>query len=197
MANVNRRILASVVLACMFTFASPAITLGEEPTKVAGDAVDKIPEVIDPYGRPKRFIQGKHRMYGIWYEDGAWRLRTTSGRRVKVGFHGTVQIDKDKIIPDYTALDRVKKRKDSDLVILSKNRQQMKFRFVTVGWTDGIDFKVGKKAKTVTFDLRTAGDDDPRFILIGGKGVNPAKGKFTFPAHPPKPPITSKEPPFK
>lgn len=104
-------------------------------------------KTIDPYGRPKGFVQGKQRMYGIWYEDGAWRLRTTSGRRVKIGFHGIVEIDKDKIVPDYTALDRTKKRSDSDLVILSKNRQQMKFRFVTIGWTDGIDFKVGKRLK--------------------------------------------------
>lgn len=140
---------------------------------------------IAPVGRPKYFSQGKHRMYGVWFEDGVWKLRTTSGKGVKVDFTGSVEIDTDKITPDYSQLEGSKKKlADSDLVRLNKSKNKMDFRFVTFGATDGIDFKVGPKAKSITFKLRTADDDDPKFIVIGGKGVHPDKGTFTLPANP-------------
>lgn len=185
-----------VVVGLMLVLAQTEVMLADKAGKNS-DPPAKAPKVIDPYGRPKDFIQGKHRMYGIWYEDGVWKLRTTSGRGVRIEYLGIVDIDKDKIAPDYTALDKTKRRRDTDLVYLSKTRRQMKFKFVTIGWTDGIDFKVGPKAKTVTFNLRVAGDDDPKFILIGAKGVNPAKAKFTLPAHPPKVEPGEKEVPLK
>ena len=143
-------------------------------------------EEVDPFGRPKLFIQGKRKMYGIWYEDGIWRLRTTSGRGVRVEFLGTVEVDSGRVTPDFTALDRSKKRRDADLVRVSKNRRKMDFRFITVGLTDGIDFKVDKRTKMVGFKLRTDDDDDPKFILIGAKGEHPAKNVFYLPAHPKK-----------
>lgn len=179
--------VAAATLVLMLSLVSAAEA--KEPVEKAKSTT----KAINPYGRPKDFIQRKGRMYGIWYEDGVWKLQTTSGRRVKIEFLGIVKIDKDKIVPDYAALDKGTRPRNRDLVLLSKDRREMKFKFITVGWTDGIDFKVGKKAKTVTFDLRTAGSDDPRYILIGAKGVHPAKGKFTLPAHPPKPPADSKE----
>jgi hypothetical protein len=190
---MNSSAFRCVVVALTLVLAQAEVM----PADKNPDPVVKAPKVIDPHGRPKDFVQGKHRMYGIWYEDGVWKLRTTSGRGVKIDYLGIVDIDKDKIIPDYTALEDTKRRRDTDLVYLSKNRRQMKFKFVTIGWTDGIDFKVGPKTKTVTFNLRVAGDDDPKFILIGAKGVNPAKAKFTLPAHPPKVEPTEKEVPLK
>ena len=142
------------------------------------------PSDIDPHGRPKRFVPGKHRMYGIWYEDGIWKLRTTSAKDVRIEFLGSVELDSDKITADYTALDRARKPKDSDFVRMKKSRRRMEFRFVTIGKVDGIDFKVGKRAKTITFNLRAADDDDPRIFFIGEKSVNPEKGIFVLPAHP-------------
>ena len=163
----------------------------------ADDDIQNKEKSIDPYGRPLEFIQGKKRMYGLWYEDGVWKLRTTSGKGVRVGFHGTVEVDGDKVTPDYTALEGVRRSKDSDRVVLSRNQRQMKFRFITIGWTDGIDFKVGPKAKTVKFDFRIAGDDDPRGILIGAKGVHPEKSIFTLPAHPVSASVPKSETPAK
>ena len=139
---------------------------------------------IDPTGRPEKFISGKHRMYGVWYEDGIWCIRSTSGRRVKIEFIGLVEVDGDKITPDYSALEADGPKKDRDLVQMARNRKSMGFRFITIGAVDGIDFKVGPKAKTVTFSLKIADDDDPKFIYIGAKGVNPTKAKFALPAHP-------------
>ncbi len=141
-------------------------------------------EGLDPLGRPKEFVQGKHRMYGVWYEEGLWRLRTTSGKGVKIEFTGTVEIDAGSITPDYSALEKTGNRVDDDAVRLSKGGKKLDFRFITLGATDGVDFKVGKNAKSVKFTLRTAGDDDPRFIFIGGKSAHPTGGTFTIPAHP-------------
>jgi len=167
MASMNSTFVSHMVatLALMLSFVGT--TQAKEPVEEA-----KSPsKAIDPYGRPKDFIQGKSRMFGIWYEDGVWKLQTTSGRGVKIEYRGIVKIDKDKIVPDYAALDKGVRPRDRDLVLLSKDRREMKFKFITVGWTDGIDFKVGKKTKTVTFDLRTAGSDDPRYILIGANSL--------------------------
>lgn len=158
---------------------------------------DDVPKDADLFGRPKQFISGKHRMFGIWYEEGIWKLRTTSGRGRRIEFLGVVEIDKDRITPDYTALDVEKRRADQDRVVMAKNRRKMGFKFVTIGFVDGIDFKVGKRAKTVSFQLRIADDDDPQFILIGAKGAHPKTAKFTLPAHPIKPKEPEKKPAAK
>ncbi len=141
-------------------------------------------EEINPIGRPKEFLQAKSRMFGVWYEDEMWHLRATSGKGVKLEFTGTVEVDGGSITPNYSALEKARKKANSDAVQLSKGGRVMEFRFVTSGTADGIDFKVGKNAKTVKFTLRTADDDDPRFIFIGGKSAHPQGGTFSFPAHP-------------
>lgn len=170
----------------MTTHPTPrfVITLLVLVANVGLTASAQAPEKIDPRGRPARFKVGSHRMYGIWYENGTWKLRTTSARGVRIEYLGTVEIDKDKITSDYTALDREKNRRDSDLVKMERNRRKMSFRFVTIGAVDGIDFKVGEKAQTVTFHLRIADDDNPELIFIGEKSAHPKSAKFILPAHP-------------
>lgn len=144
-------------------------------------------EEINPIGRPKEFLQAKSRMFGVWYDDQLWHLRATSGKGVKLEFTGTVEVDAGSITPNFSALEKAKKKANSDAVQLSRGGRVMEFRFVTAGTADGIDFKVGKNAKTVKFTLRTADDDDPRFIFIGGKSAHPTSGSFSFPAHPEPP----------
>lgn len=176
------------IVGALALVVSQAGTLFAEDKSETPDVREGVSKDVDPFGRPKQFIQGKRKMYGIWYEDGIWKLRTTSGRGVKIEFVGSVEVDRDRIYADYSALDlgKGKRRKDGDVVRIANRYRKMTYRFITIGLTDGIDFKIGPRAKKVTFNLRVAGDDDPRFILIGAKGAHPEKGVFTLPANPTK-----------
>jgi hypothetical protein len=139
----------------------------------------------NPIGRPPAFIQGKYDVYVIWYEDGQWNLRMTSkAGKGRVGFAGKVVVDGDQLKGDFTSLEKARKVKDADWIVLHKDRKGFDFRFATFGGTDGVAFKVGPKARSITFKLSVGGDDDPRRILIGGNNARPDKNEFTLPAHP-------------
>jgi hypothetical protein len=141
----------------------------------------------NPIGRPPGFKQGKKDIYGVWYEDGQWHLRMTSrdgkGRTV---FTGMVKVDGDRMMGDFSALEKAKKAKNADWVVFHPDRRGFDFRFANRGATDGVAFKVGPKARTVTFKLELGDDDDPRRILIGGNNAHPDRAEFTLPAHPGK-----------
>lgn len=151
---------------------------------VGRSAEEEIPQK-KLFGRPEDFKQGKHPMCAVWYEEGEWFLRVTSSG--KQDFVGEVNVVGDKILGEFEGLEEKKKeKKRSDALVPHKNRKGFKFRFATNGHTDGVRFKVGKKAKTITFKLLIGGDDDPKKILIGATGAHPPKATFTLPAHPEK-----------
>lgn len=152
-----------------------------------GSAAD---DAINPIGRPEQFKQGRRTVYAIWFDDGVWNLQVTSpdsgkkaGRKI---FSGRVEVDGDFLIGEFQGLDKAKKAKDTDWIVPHPDRKGFDFQFATFGKTDGVNFKVGPKSRTITFNLLVGGDDDPDKILIGAKGARPDKAKFTLPANPAK-----------
>jgi hypothetical protein len=142
----------------------------------------------NPIGRPPAFKQGKKDYYGVWYEDGQWNLRMTSNKdgKGRVVFTGMVKVDGDRLMGDFSALEKAKKAKDADWVVFHRDRRGFDFRFANRGAVDGVAFKAGPNAKSVTFKLQVSDDDDPRRILIGGNNAHPDKAEFTLRAHPDK-----------
>jgi len=152
-----------------------------------GSAADDVP---DPFGRPEGFKEGKQAMYALWYEKGEWQLRTTSKDKgkdsEKVTFSGRVSIEGDKVVGDFKKLEKAKKGKDADYILVFRDYKGFDFQFATYGKTDDVHFKAGEKAKSITFKLLIDGKEDPKSILIGKKGLHPDKAEFTMPAHPVK-----------
>ena len=146
-------------------------------------AADK---AIDPHGRPEGFDQGKRRMYGVWLEEDVWHLRVTSKNAAKGAkrriFNGKVEVTGDRLTGEFQGLEKAEKAKNADYIQVDRDGMGFEFQFTTFGKSDGVTFKVGKKAETITFHLLSDGDDEPDIILIGAKGAHPASAKFTLPA---------------
>jgi hypothetical protein len=147
----------------------------------------------NPTGRPKQFEKGKHTTFAVWESDGVWHLRTSTktpakGKAQRVRFSGTVTVNGDKILNgEFQGLEKKPKAKEADFVYVYPNARSFDFQFSTESTNvDGLTFKVGPKAESVTFKLLTAGDDDPKRVMVGAKGVHPAKAEFTIPVPQPK-----------
>jgi hypothetical protein len=165
---------------------SVLVCIGSVESNLSFVAADESP---DPIGRPDGFKDGKRKMAAIWFEDGKWNLRMTSrdnpGKKdERVIFKGSVRVEGDRLIREFQALDTAKKAKDADWYLPHKDGKGFDFQFATFGKTDGVNFKVGKEATSITFRLRIDGNDDPKQILIGKKNQNPEKADFTLPAQP-------------
>lgn len=172
---INRKL--AVWMGCLAMVAAPASF---------GLSADDVPsqKII---GRPEAFQQGKRAVFGLWYEDGEWFLRVTSKKdNDRMDFTGVVLVEGDRIIGEFTGLEKAKKKKDEDRLVPHKSGKGFDFKFSAHGKTDGVSFKVGKKATAIKFKLFVGGDDDPKKILIGAMGVHPPKSEFTLPAHPEK-----------
>jgi hypothetical protein len=143
---------------------------------------------LDPVGRPKQFEKGKQNAFAVWEEDGTWNLRTSAkagekGKMKRMEYTGRVKVNGDKLIAgDLQGLEKKAKAKDADWIEMHADGKGFDFQFATFSSnTDGVTFKVGPKAESVTFKLLTAGDNDPKRILIGKNGVHPEKAEFTIP----------------
>lgn len=150
-------------------------------------------DAIDPIGRPKQFEKAKHTTFAVWEDEGTWHLRTSvkapeKGKMQKVVFTGRVKVNGDKLTAgDLQGLEKKAKGKDADWIESHADGKGFDFQFTTFSTnTDGVTFKVGSKAESVSFKLLTASDDDPKRILIGKKGVHPEKAEFTLPVMPAK-----------
>ncbi|MCA9241354.1 MAG: hypothetical protein KDA37_14185 [Planctomycetales bacterium] len=160
-------------------------------------------EEVDPHGRPKQFHTGGGLGFAVYFEDGYWNIRTsTRGHsRATAGSHftGTVTVVGDDIKGEFDSFEVMPRRerrrrakrtqgganlRRSDLILLHPKQRGFDFHMYNKGQIDTIRFKTGVKAKTVTFDLRVDGDDDPMRVLIGANGTHPKKTVFTLPAHP-------------
>ena len=100
---------------------------------------------INPVGQPKKFDAGKDHLYAIFYQDGAWHLRTTCKKGEKTVFTGRVRVEGGKITGgDYQGLDRARKGKDADWVFHHADGKGFDFRVATFGKVDGINIKLAK-----------------------------------------------------
>lgn len=145
-------------------------------------------DALNPVGRPKQFEKGKHTTFAVWEDGGTWHVRSSvktpaKGKMQRIQFSGTVKVKGDKITSgDYQGLEKKPKAKDADWVFMHADGKGFDFQFSTTNTNvDGLSFKVGAKAESVTFKLLTAGDDDPKRVLVGAKGVHPERAGFTLP----------------
>lgn len=162
------------------------------PTAIATAQEGRSLSGSDAIGRPKAFVQGMKPVIAVWYEDGVWNIRATSKqgpngtRGPRVLFTGLVRVEGDGFAGALQGLDQGPKSKKLavDWVTPDADRRGFQFKFLTVGFTDGVNFKPGPKATSIRFRLLVNGDDDPRRIIVGTKGVHPASADFTLPAKP-------------
>lgn len=153
-------------------------------------------ERINSVGRPDRLKQGGGTGYAVYFQDGQWHInvttRATPGKKkaVRMKFTGTVTFDKGKIKDgQFQGFEVPRKPKElgtSDWLVLHKDKSGFDFHLATAGRTDQLKFTPPPEATTVTFNLVSSGDDDPRRIIVGTKSQHPAKVPFSLPAHPPE-----------
>jgi hypothetical protein len=165
-----------------FALASAFFALGLGPVLFAADPPN-------PVGFPKKGDGGGDGVFRVWFADGAWHLRTstenTAGKKDKLlVFGGTVRCN-DKMTIEAKFLE--KKGKLGDAVVPHADGKGFDFQFKTYNAIDQVDFKVGDKAKSVTFKLVYNGEKAPtQRIAIGEKAEHPDKHEFTLPANPTK-----------
>jgi hypothetical protein len=146
-------------------------------------------EDVSPVGKPEGFKKGLSSRYAIWWDEGGWHVRTTSGDKGPHAFAGTVEIIGGRM----TGLTMVgiegkgAKKKEAD--VGTWNPQKTVFRFTLKtgpGHTDGFDFTVSEKAQALKFTLTVGGDEAPAKVFVGAKGEHPKAATFYLPARPGK-----------
>lgn len=172
-----RKVLGGPVLglACIAFAAAP------------GAKADDLPH---PFGKPEGFKPGAKTMYAVWYEKDEWHIVTTSKDKGKdsgkVSFTGRISIEGDRVLGEFKKLEKSKKGKDADYILLFRDYKGFDFLFSTYGKSDDVQFKGGEKAVSIKFKLLIDGKEDPKSIFIGKKGLHPEKAEFTYPARPVK-----------
>ena len=171
----------------MLALVSAAVTAGAQPKKKIVPPSGH----IDPIGMPVVFEKaiGKAAVYGVWYNDGFWHVRATSknmptGKQERKTMSGRIRIDGDSIKVEAQGLEKAKKARNADLVILHSYRRGFDFHLATFGRAEGINFLPEKKSQEITFSLLVDGTEMPSRVLIGKRGFQPEKIPFRLPAHP-------------
>jgi hypothetical protein len=164
-------------------FGTAFFALGLVPILLAADP-------INPVGFPKKGDPGGGvGAYRIWFEGGAWHLRTSTensiGKKDKLlVFTGSVKCE-SKLTVEGKRLE--KKGKTGDTITPHADGRGFDFQFKTYGATDEAVFKPAEGAKTLTFKLQIDGEKAATIrIIIGENGEHPDKNEFKLPAHPKK-----------
>jgi hypothetical protein len=158
-------------------------------TAAAGEQPKYKLEDMSPVGKPEGFKPGLSTRYAVWYEDGVWHVRSTSGTKGPHSFQGSLEIIGGKM----TSLQPVgiegKEAKKKEADTGTWNPQGTVFRFTLhtgKKHTDGFDLKVSDKATAIKFTLTAGGDEHAGKVFIGAKGEHPKEAVFYLPAHPEK-----------
>jgi hypothetical protein len=175
MSSPTRLGLAGLVAAVLATTAA-----GQEPKYNLED--------LSPVGKPAGFKTGLSTRYAIWYEDGTWHVRTTTGAKAVQAFGGTIEIIGGKMTSlQPIAIEGKGAKKGTDSGTWNKQGTVFKFGLRTgKGYQDGFDLKVSDKATAIKFTLLAGGEEEPRKVFVGAKGAHPKATTFYLPAHPGK-----------
>jgi hypothetical protein len=144
-------------------------------------------EDLSAVGRPEGFKAGLSSRYAVWFDDGTWHVRTTTGAKGVLSFGGNVEIVGGKMVSLTPVTVEGKGAKKPD--IGTWNAQHTIFQFTlntSKGHTDGFDLKVTDAATAVKFTLAVGGEEAPAKVFIGAKGAHPKATTFYLPAHPKK-----------
>ncbi len=167
------------------TCAGAALALGMmQAALVAGDPPNPLgfPKGPDPGGGVG--------VFRVWYEGGAWHLRTSTensvGKKDKLlVFTGTVKCD-GKMTIEGKKLEKGK-GKTSDSFTPHADGKGFDFEFKTYGATDEVVFKIADSGKKLNFKFLLNGEKPAALrIMIGEKGEHPDKSEFSLPTKPAK-----------
>lgn len=143
-----------------------------------------------PFGFPKEEARGGVGAFRVWYDDGAWHLRTstensTGKKEVLMVFTGSVRCD-GKVTAEPVKLEKGG-GKTADKLTPSADGKGFDFDFRTYGAVDEVVFRAAATAKALTFKLKIDGQPAPPFrVLIGAKSDHPDGSDFKLPGHPKK-----------
>ncbi len=183
--SVRRVVALAILVAGIVVLGGAGGTAEAQSKKVESDAD------LNAIGRPAQFHKGMPAAYAVSYEDGVWKLSMTSknGKGKKdqwAVMKGTVKVEGGGVTITANGLERAKKARKSDTLTMHAGAGGFDFKCVVHGDTDYVEFKVGPKAQSITFDLKVGDDDNRERIFVGANSTHPPKAKFTLPAHPGK-----------
>jgi len=161
------------VMACW-----PAGVLADEPRL----------EEIDPTGRPKDYKPGATTRYAIWYEDGTWHFRYTTGTEEVQTMTGTITVVDGRmstIVRRGTPAKSVKTGADAPVEKTTAPAYKFNAK-INQGIESGIDFTLDDKATALKFELKINGKEAPGKVFVGVKGSHPKSDTFYLPAKPGK-----------
>ena len=158
----------------------------QKKKKKKGDEPPGLIEPIETVGRPAKFEQGQEARYALWFDDGLWHLRVTSGKNQRTVFEGRVDVKSGTLAVLAFGLEKAAKADDADWVALLPKQKGCTFHLVTQGELDSLDFRPSDDADEIAFTLRINSDDNPKRIFVGPQGKHPERATLIFPARPVK-----------
>lgn len=175
----------AVVCLCGLAFAA------EDAPKANKKATAAKPKevVINPWHRPEGSIVAKPARIYLWYEEGAWSVRTCA--QVGRQFSGTITVKGGTIKSILPVGTRKEVKQDGWRV--DADRTTMKFAFKTGAKSDGFDMKIEGEEAKLEFDLSVGDRKNPKLIFIGRGEQHPGSNPFELPAAPVKPKKTATE----
>ena len=135
-------------------------------------------------GKPEDYKAGDTYRYAVWHDDDGWHMRTTTAKK-EHHFKGAITVKGGKIIEV-----KLVKGDRKDRFVLGPEKHNLIFDFTTDEGEDGLDFRCGKEADSIEWNLEIGGEDkgpvkkQPGRIFIGKKGEHPDEVPFTTTAHP-------------
>jgi len=151
---MRQTVLSVLALLLFSSFASAQVIRGPEP-----------------FGRPTLMQPTSPMAYWIWVDpSGQWHVRTTTARAPHV-FEGVVTVEGAGVL---TAVKPTKVEWNDTIRLL--NPKQIKFKFQTMGGTDGFDFRAN--SPFVRFDIFIDGRKVPQSVFIGQNNQRPAGQPF-------------------
>jgi hypothetical protein len=156
-------------------------------TSVAAADEPKL-EAIDPVGKPKDYKPGATTRYAIWYEDGTWHFRYTTGNEDAQSLTGTITVVGGRmstIVRRGTPAKGVKT--GADAPVEKSTAPAYKFNAkINQGIEGGIDFTLDDKATALKFELKINGKEAPSKVFVGATGAHPKSDLFYLSAKPGK-----------
>ena len=169
----------AVVCLCGIAFAAED---APKPKKKAAATKPKKFE-IDPWHRPEGSIVAKPARIYLWFEEGAWSVRTCA--QVGRQFSGTITVKGGTIKSVLPVGTRREVKQDGWRV--DADRKTLKFAFKTGPKSDGFDMKIEGEEAKLEFDLSVGDRKNPNLIFIGHGAQHPGSNPFELPAAPVKP----------
>jgi len=145
-------------------------------------------EDIDPTGKPKDYRPGATTRYAIWYDDGTWHFRYTTGNEDVQSFTGTITVVRGRmstIVARGTPAKDVKTGADAPVEKTTVRACKVNAK-INQGIESGIDFTLDEKATALKFELKVNGREVPAKVFLGAKGAHPKSDTFYLPAKPGK-----------